>query len=336
MRKIRSMAAALIAASVPAVTACNFRPLTDPNLITEVRVRINNDGIQNVTCDVYNDRIPLQKIEPTAMHVIFFDSESGKVGGEGFITGVSTDSEGYRVVSGNVQLLPGNYSMLAYDFGTEATLVRDYYVRDKALAYTDKAPSNILSRFSAKGEVGPEIVVEPEHLAVASLPEATIPYHEAPYTIEAEARSVVESWYLQIYVDGIEWVNSAQAILSGMVSGNYIATNTRVTEPETAVWFSLSKGEDKGKAVICTVFNTFGRVPDSDGKMEVTFDVSTSDRKVIRKTFDVSELFLSENAVKHHWLLIDETIKVEPPKSSGGAFDPKVDDWDDEHRDVEI
>ena len=336
-RLSRSVAAALIAVSVSAVSACDFRPLTDPNLLTEVRVRINNDGIQNVTCDVYNPDIPVQKIEPTAMHVLFYNAGDGSVAAESFITKVSTDGEGYRVLSGEVQLLPGSYRMLAYDFGTDATVVKDYYIWDKAEAYTDPVPSGVLSRFNTRGvERSMDIRVEPEHLPVARLEKEVIPYHDDIVTVTAEARSVVESWYVQVYVDGVEWVNSAQAVLSGMVGENLIATDTRVTAPETAVWFSLRKGEDKGRSVICAVFNTFGRIPDSDGKLEMTFDVSTADRKIIRKTFDVSGLFLTENAILHHWLLIDETIKVEPPKSSGGAFDPKIDDWDEENRDIDI
>ncbi len=336
-RLSRCVAAVLTASSVPVVCACHFRPLTDPNLLTEVRVRINNDGIQNVTCDVYNPAIPVQKIEPTAMHVLFYNDGDGSVAAESFITKVSADSEGYRVLSGEVQLLPGNYRMLAYDFGTEETIVKDYYIWDKAKAYTDPVPSGVLSRFNTRGgEPAMDIRMEPEHLPVARLETETIPYHDAPMTVTAEARSVVESWYVQVHVDGIEWVNSAQAVLSGMVGENLIATDTRVTEPETSVWFSLKKSQDKGKDVVCTVFNTFGRIPDSTDKLEITFDVSTVDKKIIRKTFDVTGLFRTENAVLHHWLLIDETIKVEPPKSSGGAFDPKIDDWDEEHREIDI
>ena len=53
------------------------------------------------------------------------------------------------------------------------------------------------------------------------------------------------------------------------------------------------------------------------------------------RTFDISGLFETENAIRHHWLLLDETIKIDPPPT-GGGFDPKVDDWDEEHHDVII
>lgn len=316
--------------------SCHRRPLEDPDYRTLVRIAVDTDGIQNVTCDIYNDKIPVQKIEPTVMHVIFYGAADGSYVTEGFIQNISTDERGRRVLSGEVYLGPGEYSMLAYDFGTEDAIVKDYYIWNKALAYTEPVPSNVITRFTTKGEEEPNIRKEPEHLPVARKELEVIPYHDDTWVVSAEAKSVVESWYVQVHIDGIEWVNSAQAVLSGMVGSNLIATDTRVTEPEASVWFSLKKSQDKGQDVVCTVFNTFGRIPDSTDKLEMTFDVSTVDKKIIRKTFDITGLFQTENAVLHHWLLLDETIKVEPPKSSGGAFDPKIDDWDEEHREIDI
>lgn len=326
----------LTACVIVGALSCHRRPLEDPDLRTAVKITIDTDGIQNVTCDVYNPNIPLQKIEPTVMHVIFYDAATDNVVSENFLTGVSTDDEGRRVISGEVQLAPGEYRMLAYDFGTEEAKVKDYYLWGKTLAYTDPVPSSVLTRFATKGEDTPNIIREPEHLEVARKEQESIPYHDAIWTVEATARSVVESWYIQVHVDGVQWVNSAQAVLSGMASGNYIEQDLRVTEPEATAWFALKKSQDAGKDVVCTVFNTFGHIPDATDHLEITFDVSTVDKKIIRKTFDITELFKSENAVKHHWLLIDETIKVEPPESSGGAFDPKIDDWDEEHREIDI
>ena len=126
-----------------------------------------------------------------------------------------------------------------------------------------------------------------------------------------------------------------RAVLSGMVGSNLIATNTRVTEPEAAIWFNLQKSDDKGVPVICTVFDTFGRIDRSTNNLEVTFNIQTTDGKTVVRTFNISDLFETENAIRHHWLLLDETIKIDPPQT-GGGFDPKVDDWDEEHHDVII
>ncbi len=315
---------------------CRRRPLEDPDYLTNVRVKVNVAGIPNVTSDIYNDKIPVQKIEPSAMHVLFFGEREDVVAAEDFITDVSYDEDGNRIVSGEVKLAPGSYRMLVYDFGTEATLIRNHYNWDRAEAYTEPVPSSVLNRYSAKGEEALNILTQPEHLVVARNACETVPYHNGIYTICAEATSVVESWYIQVKVDGLEYVSSAQAILSGMVGANLIATNTRVDDPEATIWFSLRKSDDKGQDVICAVFNTFGRIPESDNNFEVTFDLAVKGGTNVRKTFNISDLFLTENAVKHHWLLLEDTIKVEPPKNAGGAFDPKVDDWEDEHQDIDI
>ena len=224
--------------------------------------------------------------------------------------------------------------MLIYDYGTDDTLVKDYHSWDKACAYTDKAASYIANQYSSKGEV-PEVRVEPEHLVVARNSDEHIPYHFGLYTIHTEARSVVESWYLQIKVDGLQYVSGAQALLRGMVGSNFIATDTRVNVPETSLWFKMVKSDDNGTPVICAVFNTFGHIEGSVNDLEVTFDLTRTDGKVFRHTFDISDLFRSDNAVLHHWLLLEKTIKIDPPKTSGG-YDPVIGDWDDEHKEIEI
>lgn len=125
---------------------CRRRPLEDPDNLTAVRVRVNVAGIHNVTSDIYNDKIPVQKIEPSAMHVLFFGENEDVIAAEGFITDVSFDENGNRIVSGEVMLAPGSYRMLIYDFGTEETLIRNYYSWDKAEAYTGIHRSCTVSR----------------------------------------------------------------------------------------------------------------------------------------------------------------------------------------------
>ncbi len=333
-----AMCAALsVMCTLSAVSGCHRRPLEDPGEYTRVNVKVNVDSVHNVTCDIYNDKISHPVIEPTAMHVLFFSEKTGNVMAETFITNVSKDSDGVRYVSGDVALMPGDYKMLIYDFGTEATIVSNYHDFYGAVATTDPVSSALRSRFAAKADAGGfEIYNEPDHLVVASSECENIPWHDDIYTIYTEAKSVVESWYIQIKVDGAQYISGAQAVLSGMVSSNRIATNTRVTDPQAAVYFQLQKSEDNGEPVICAVFNTFGRIQDSTNSLAVTFDIKTVDGKTLQKSFDISNVFLSENAVKHHWLLLNEKIKIDPPANKGGGFDPAVDDWDNENTDIDI
>ncbi len=314
---------------------CHRRPLEDPDYRTLVKVKVEVSEVKNVTCDIYNDKIPVPKIEPEAMHLLLFTEDAEKVASETYITDVTIEPDGNRTISGEVLVAPGTYRLLVYDFNTDGTYVRNYNVWSEAEAYTEAAPKGIQNAFRSKSGESLNILSEPDHLVVSSNERETIPYHEGVYTIYTDASSIVESWYLQIKVDGLEYVTSAQAVLSGMVGSNLIATNTKVTDPEASIWFKLQKSDDKGTPVICTVFNTFGHIDQSVNNLEVTFNIYTTDGKTIVKTFDISDLFKTENAVNHHWLLLEQTIKIDPPPISGG-FDPKVDDWEEERHDVTI
>lgn len=334
----RLASAVTTAAVLSGMLSCERRPLEDQDFNTDIRVRVNVNAIANVTMDVYNDKIPLPKIDPEVMHVLFFDKGTENVVSEAYINDISTE-EGQTVFSGKLSIVPGDYEMLIYNFGTESTLIRDPRSFSKAEAYTNTVSDNILSRYKSKTGENEAVVYEPDHLLVASSENEVIPYHQGVYTVHAEARSIVESYYLQIKVDGLQYVSGAQAFLSGMNSANFIARNEKVEDPAATVYFNLVKSDDKGVPVICAVFNTFGRIENSSNELAVTFDLRTTDGRTVKKTFDLSELFLSEACVKHHWLLLDETITIDPPENpgtGGGGFEPDIDDWNEEHRDIEI
>ena len=315
------------------IGGCHRRPLEDPAEVSDIRVRVNIDSIRNVTSDVYNAKIPAPAIEPTAMHVIFFEQGADNVAAETFITDISYDESGNRYLSGDIAILPGDYRMLIYDYGTENTIVKDFYHYDEAEAYTESAPYSVLSRFNTKEGGAPNILNEPDHLVVSSNEHEIIPYHSGTYTVTADAHSVVESWYIQIKVDGLKYVSSSQAVLSGLVSSNLIASNTRINSPEASVWFKLQKSDDNGVPVICAIFNTFGRIPESTNNLTVSFNIITTDGRVVKCEYDISDLFLSENAIKHQWLLLEDTIHIDPPPQKGG-FEPSVEDWEEENREI--
>ena len=44
--------------------SCHRRPLEDPANNTTLRVAVNIKAIMNITCDIYNEKIPVPTIEP--------------------------------------------------------------------------------------------------------------------------------------------------------------------------------------------------------------------------------------------------------------------------------
>ena len=316
--------------------SCHRRPLEDPANNTTLRIAVNIKAIMNVTCDIYNEKIPVPTIEPEMMRVLFYDPTSKEIASEAYISDITYDDEGIRCLQGDISVRPGTYQMLIYNFDTESTLVRDDQTFETIEAYTDKVTSSIRQSFLGRAGEENAIVYEPDHLVVASNEREVIPYHEGVHVIKTDATSIVETYYLQIKVDGLQYVSSARAVLTGMVGSNRFGLNERVTSTPVSLYFTLQKSDDKGVDVLATIFNTFGRIEDITNGLSVTFDIRTTDGRTVKRDFDITSLFSSEACLKHHWLLLEETVKIDPPASSGGGFDPSVDDWEDERHDIEL
>lgn len=324
--------------SMTLLAGCSLRPLVDPEYNTYVRIKVNTDNIRNVTTGIYNEDVPVPEIAPEVMHVLFYEPDGNSLVAESFVSESSSDGDGYTWISGYLSLVPGDYRMLAYNFGTEGTTVDGYGNYETATAGSGTVSEQILSRYTSKAP-GEIVVYEPDHLTVANLELESVPFHDGMHVIEAEATTVVETWYIQIKVEGLEYVSGAQAFLSGMHSGNVISQGDRVEEPQNTVYFSLQAGDDGGVPVICGIFNTFGRVPGAQNDLRLTFDIRTKDGRTVNAEYDISDLFLSPDAVDHNWLLMEQTLTIDPPEYEpgvGGGFQPEVGDWEDEHHDILI
>lgn len=329
--------------ALAALVSCQHRPLHDPDFSTKINVNVNISAVANITCDVYNDKIPVPEMTPEVMRVLFFDTEKDKLLAESFITEVQKDATGQISVSGELSILPGEYRLLIYQFGTESTMISDYDSWDNAEAYTDPLSDEMLKSLALKATAGQDdqlLRYQPDHVLVARNQRETIPYHSGVHTIHAEASTIVESYYLQVKVEGLEYVSSSRAILTSMSPAANMVEATATNTPASAIYIPLLKSDDKGVPVICNVFNTFGRIPESTNELIVTFELRTVDGRLISKNFDISDKFLSEECLKHHWLLIEEAIVVPPPENPdpdvGGGFDPSVGDWENEYHEIEM
>lgn len=336
MRLFRYTYMAIALTGFLVLSGCHRRPLEDPDDFIRVKIEVDVDNIPNVTKFIYNDKVKAPEIKPEMMRVLFYSEDGNRIAVDTYFSDVKKEN-GKRVLSGDISILPGKYNILAYNFDTESILTRNDSRFSEIEAYTGAVTKNFGKAFSIKAPSPSSVVYEPDQLVVACEELHEIPYHQGIHKIQTTATSVVETYYLQIKVDGLQYVSNAQAILSGLVGSNKIALNERVNNP-ASVYFTLQKSKDKGEDVICAVFNTFGRIEDSANDLLVTFSIATVDGKIVQKPFEISNLFKTEDGRLRHWLLLDEKIKIDKPEKpvTGGGFIPEVIGWEEEKHTIEL
>ena len=169
MRKFRLLIVALLmGVVVGTLEGCNRRELLDPSFTTQMNVKVDIRSLANVTCDVYNEKIPLPVIEPEMMRVLFYKPGTNIVAGESYISSVSTVGDGNRVLSGAVGVIPGEYEMVIYNFDTRSTMIRNDNSRATIEAYTEPVVESIASRFNTRVDEATDILYQPDHLVVAT------------------------------------------------------------------------------------------------------------------------------------------------------------------------
>ena len=322
-----------------ALAGCVRRDLMEPDNSAVLRVRINTSAVSNVTTNIYNEKIPRPNINSDVCHVIFYNSAGDRLLSEGFLSEKGYDSEGNETFSGNVSLSTGNYRIMAYNFDTPTTQVRDVNAWHTATAYTSEINDALRAQLSGRAELSDYIYYEPDHLFVARDPERYVEVHEGEHVIEMEATTVIDTYYVQIRVKNIDVASSATAVLTGLSSSNNIGDNIRNEQESSAIFFELMKSTDdniteENKDVLCAVFNTFGKIADAPSNMYITFNVVTREGEILEKEIDMTPIFQTEDARERHWLLIDEVWELPtpttPPSTGGGGFNPEVDDWEDD------
>ena len=151
------------------------------------------------------------------------------------------------------------------------------------LAYTPEISSSLKAKYlgtKANEEFYEDMSIryEPEHLLVANEKDVRISPHDSLVVVHTEASTVVDTYYLQVRVKGLQFASTATAVISGLSPSNHIGTNERTIDPTAAVVFEMQKGQDlsldgDNKDVLCAVFNTFGKIHEVASNLYVTFNV---------------------------------------------------------------
>lgn len=336
MKRVAYILATLL---IAILCSCQRRPLLDPEEHALLRVHMVTDGINNVTCNIYNQNIEHPTITSDMLRMIIYNADGSTVLSQGFLRDKGVDEQGYQTLSGAVMLQDGEYKILGYNFDISNTFITDESNYSSAKAYVPEISHGLYARFGTRAEESEVIYHEPEHIMVAKEPNLVLEPHIGEKVIDINAYPIVNTYYLQIRISGQQ--NMAPnakgvAILTGLASERRLSADASDSSEPTSLYFELQKStdyriEDENKDVLCAVFNTFGKIESAESKLQITLSVLTRDGKTHQKVVDMNPIFATEDAKQRHWLLIDEVWDIPEPIVSGGgdAFTPVVDDWED-------
>lgn len=334
-------AAALLA--VLCIAACHRRPLFDPSELVKISVEIDVDNISNVTCDIYNDdpNLIAKNVSTDMMRVMVYDPANDKLLTQSFISEKTINEKGHEVISGTLNIGSGDFDFLVYNFDTPDTFVKDENDQNTITSYTNEIPASLKENYvstKATDFAALKAFYEPDHFFVAQEKDYHIGIRDTLVIIKTYARTVVDTYYIQIPVTGLSAGTRAVGVISGLSPEIAFGTKTRSTDA-SGVYFELIKSTDpklagENKDVLCGIFSTYGKIDGATSDVRFTVNITDDEGNLRQKDVNLDTIFRTEDAIKHHWLLIDDIwdFPVTPPTpgTSGGGFQPQVDDWEEE------
>lgn len=310
--------------------SCQRRPFAENTTKVNLSLDVHLDII-------HNDEVPV----PETMRVGLYHTETGAVR--------YTDYVGPE--GGEIHPQPGEYDLVVYNIGTESTQVRRDDSHGDIEAFTSEVSSFLkaqLSKFLAKraqakaerAKSSPydeeKIVYEPDHLFVGRVRSVGIPAllegeDDREVRIDVDAHSIVETWKISLTnVEGLEWVQSVAAIISGQ-SGSHFIGREEDSEDAVSIYFEMKADKESGTVV--GQFNTFGKHPLVQSDLSLDINLTDTGGEEHHYHFDVDSEFM-DNPGFH--IEIEEEVKVEEPKGGGGGFAPTVDDWEEIKTEINI
>ena len=326
-------------------TGCEHRPLIELTDRHYIRIYLD-EHIRNVSYGFYDEtkEKPAYKT-PEALRVTLSDPTTGEVVVEDYLHEGGTDERG-NYIHGYLQARPGTYNLLAYNFDTESTHVKYQNDYEQMEVYTNPVSDELRNRLqtvrsveSSRAEV---VRYEPDHFFVTTIDDVTLETVAGTDTIWAEkqehpvAETVVKTYYMQVNVKGVEYVRSAAALITGMAGSVKLHNRQMVSDDPSTIYFSMQNGRavSKGTNEMTTVgygtFNTFGKLPDVEGYIEITFEFHTTDNRVQTEIIRVTDMFETEQVKEKQWIIIDKVIEIVPPEGeeTGGGMSPGISQWE--------
>ena len=339
------MLVALIAASL---SSCVHRELVDSSNMHYIRVYLD-EQIKNVTYGFYNETYEAPTYtRPINMRAVLASPKTGEVVSETVLRHHDSDSRGHYI-DGYIGGYGGEYNLYVYHLGSPITHIRNADNCYEIQAFTDKLSERYFSYIpSLKDSLDVDrILEEPEHFLAMSYKGVKVPLSTSLDTLTTSsgdyfsAQSIVKSYYLQLYIQGVEWVRAAGAVISG-VSGSFSIGDTySVVESDSAhVFFTMNYdnkvkriGKDVYSAVIYSTFQTFGRLSEANSKNYLNLEFFKIDGTTQVETIDITEVFNTTIAIENQWILLENEIIITRPEGAE-EMGPGVEGWDDIEADI--
>lgn len=345
--------AIVVCCSLMMLVACEHRELSDPNTGHYLRIYVD-EAIKNVTCGFYNESLKRPEYtRPYSMRVVLADPESGRIVSERYFQNKGEDERGYYI-DGYIGAEAGTYNLLVYNFGSAVTNIRDEQDYYKMQAYTNPVSEYYLSYLPTSRQELDEkgIVYQPEHLFHDVCEPIVIPKTTQVDTLRNAsgdhftAHSVVKSYYLQLRIKGVEWVESAVSLLSGLAGSTVLHGHEQmVTTDPVNVFFPMNytgrevaRDGNGSTAVLYTTFSTFGKLPDKQSVLTLTFEFIKKDGSSQVEKLDITPAFDTPMAKNQQWLLLEHEIVIVPPDDAvpGGGMTPGVEGWGEIETEIEL
>lgn len=339
----------LLLAVLTVLTGCERRELEYGSANLNLRLKLH----LNIRVNGKIEELP----EPEMMRVMFFDYETYDLITESYLP----------AGGGRVSLPPGKYKFIAYNFDTEATLLRNdrnYYSIE---AYTNEVSSAMKasmlnairygkSAASTKSDSDEDetawelalkkvqenpVIYEPDHLFV-SHQDIEVFNRSGEQTIEAEAETIIETWKISVRIKNEQYMASARALLTGQIASNFIGfpKEEGKTDTDVTLMFDMSAGSDaEDNDIVVGQFNTFGKNPSVESRLWLTIIIKTVGGDTVEWHRDITDEFFTDEAYEDQTIYIEEEVEVPEPQDGGGGgggFQPGVDDWDEENVPINI
>lgn len=324
-------------------TACEHRPLTDLTDTHYVRIYLD-EHLRNVNYGFYDETKEKPKYKtPRAVRVTLSDPETGKVVSQRYLQEGGSDERG-NYLHGYISAAPGEYNLLAYNFDTEATHINNENSYNDMEVYTNIIDESLSNRLQSVRADEPtrlgDIRYEPDHVFISSIEGIRLkstPQADTLQTPKGEyllAQSVTKTYYMQVNVKGVEYVRSAVALITGMSGSVKMSNRSLMPERVSSIYFNLKNASSKARTgdnvhVAYASFNTFGKLPQTEGYIEITFEFNTIYGTTQTEVIRVTDMFETEQVKEKQWIIIDKTIEIIPPESSTGGLSPGVNEWEE-------